>query len=306
VREFSLSADGRQLAYTKVPPQQKLWAMSLDGPASHPTVQARELSSGTSIYGTPDISPDGRWVAFARNAGGAGNLYVTPFDRFAPRLLVVSPGDEWSPRWSPNDKEIAFAARDAESRGVLVADVATGQARRVSREGLAPLGIIAWMPSGREIVFPLDLGYHYAIQDIVTGQVDTLSAPPEVASFHLTVPSPDGRLLAVNTYTFAPFRRDIWAVDRSGRPSRRFGIYKRFLTPLLWTTDGWIYFLTEGSTLSRVRAEGGAPTQVAVLPQQCSFWQTALSSDARRLVCTVSRTEPDVWLAENFDPESRR
>jgi len=27
---------------------------------------------------------------------------------------------------------------------------------------------------------------------------------------------------------------------------------------------------------------------------------------AQRLVCTVSRTEPDVWVAENFDPEGRR
>ena len=306
VQEFSLAADGRQLAYTKAPPQQKLWAMTLDGPASHPTVQARELSTGTSIHGTPDISPDGRWVAFARNDGGAGNLYVTPFEQYQPRPLVISPGDEWSPRWSPDGREIAFAGRDAQSRGVLLADVATGQVRRVSRDGLAPLGVIAWMPGGREVVFPLDLGYHYAIQDVATGQADTLTAPQEVVSYHLTVPSPDGRLILVNTYTYAPFRRDLWAVERSGRPRKRYGIFKHFLTPLLWTKDGWIYFMSEGAALSRVRAEGGPASQLAVLPQPCSFWQTALSRDARRLVCTVSRTEPDVWVVENFDPEGRR
>jgi Tol biopolymer transport system component len=303
VQEFSLSSDGRQLAYTKVPPQQKLWTMTLDGPASHPTVQARELSTGTSIYGTPDISRDGKWVAFARNDGGAGNLYITPFDHFEPRPLVVSPGDEWSPRWSPSGREIAFAGRDAQSRGILVADVVTGQVRRVSRDGLAPLGMIAWMPSGREVVFPLDLGNHYAIQNIVTGQTDTLAAPPEVASFHLTVPSPDGQLILVNTYTFAPFRRDLWSVERSGQPRKRYGLFSRFQSPLLWTDDGWIYFMSEKSVLFRVRAEGGPATQLATLPQPCSFWQTALSHDARRLVCTVSHTEPDIWLAENFDPE---
>jgi serine/threonine-protein kinase len=306
VQEFSLSADGLQLAYTKAPPQQKLWTMTFDGSPSHPTVQARELSTGTSIYGTPDISLDGKWVAFARNDGGAGNLYVTSFERYEPRPLVISPGDEWSPRWSPSGREIVFAGRDAQSRGILVADVATGQVRRVSRDGLAPLGVIAWMPSGREVVFPLDLGEHYAIHNVATGQVDTLTASPEVVSYHLTVPSPDGRLILVNTYTYAPFRRDLWAVERSGRPWKRYGIFKHFLTPLLWTTDGWIYFLSEGAALSRVRAEGGPASQLAILPQPCSFWQTALSRDARRLVCTVSHTEPDVWVVENFDPESRQ
>jgi hypothetical protein len=38
VREFSVSPDGRHLAYTKAPPQQKLWAMMRNGAASRPSV----------------------------------------------------------------------------------------------------------------------------------------------------------------------------------------------------------------------------------------------------------------------------
>ena len=126
VQEFSVSPDGRQLAYTKAPPQQKIWAMTFTGPASHPSVEAHELTVGTSVYGTPDISPDGRWVAFARNDGGAGNLYVTPFDRFEPRPLTTSPDDEWSPRWSPDGRAIAYTVRNAQTPGILVADGRTG------------------------------------------------------------------------------------------------------------------------------------------------------------------------------------
>lgn len=197
VQEFSISRDGRQLAYTKAPPQQKIWAMTLSGPVAHPSVEARELTVGTSVYGTPDISPNGRWVAFARNDAGSGNLYITPFDHFEPRPLTTSPDDEWSPRWSPDGRAIAYAVRNARTPGILIADVATGRVRRIANDGLAPLGVIAWMPSGDEVVFPLDLGHHYAIVSVTDGHTDTLSSPDSVAGFHVTVPSPDGHRLAV-------------------------------------------------------------------------------------------------------------
>jgi serine/threonine-protein kinase len=307
VQEFSVSPDGRGLAYTKAPPQQKIWAMTLSGSASHPSVEARELTVGTSVYGTPDISPDGRWVAFARNDGGTGNLYITPFDHFEPRPLITSPDDEWSPRWSPDGLEIAYAVRNAQTPGVLVADVATGRVRRVANDGLAPLGVIAWMPGGQEVVFPLDLGNHYAIVNVINGRTDTLVSPDSVAGFHLTVPSPDGHHLAVNVS--AGLKSAFWglgSVERSGRLWRWYdsGGHHTWLSPLLWKADGWIYFVTADADLFRVHAEGGPAAHLVRLSQPCSRWQTALDADAHRLVCTVSNTEPDIWLADNFDPET--
>jgi Tol biopolymer transport system component len=306
VQEFSVSPDGRHLAYTKAPPQQKIWAMTLTGPASHPSVEAHELTAGTSVYGTPDISPDGRWVAFARNDAGAGNLYITPFDHFEPRPLTTSPDDEWSPRWSPDGRAIAYAVRNAQTPGILVADVATGRVRRVANDGLAPLGVIAWMPDAQEVVFPLDLGNHYAIANVTDGRTDTLVSPDSVAGFHLTVPSPDGHHLAVNVSR--GLKSNFWglgSVERSGQLWRWYdtGGHHTWLSPLLWKADGWIYFLTSDADLYRVRAEGGTAAHVVRLSQPCSRWQTALDADARRLVCTVSNTEPDIWLADNFDSE---
>ena len=306
VQEFSISPDGRQLAYTKAPPQQKIWAMTLSGPVAHPSVEARELTVGTSVYGTPDISPDGRWVAFARNDAGSGNLYITPFDHFEPRPLTTSPDDEWSPRWSPDGRAIAYAVRNARTPGILVADVATGRVRRIANDGLAPLGVIAWMPSGDEVVFPLDLGNHYAIVSVTDGHTDTLSSPDSVAGFHVTVPSPDGHRLAVNVSS--GLKSDFWrlgSVERSGQLSRLYdtGGHHTWLTPMLWKADGWIYFLTSDADLYRVRAEGGKAAHLVRLSQPCSRWQTALDAEAHRLVCTVSNTEPDIWLADNFDSE---
>jgi hypothetical protein len=74
-------------------------------------------------------------------------------------------------------------------------------------------------------------------------------------------------------------------------------------TPLLWSGEDWIYVLARSRELWRITARGDRLEQLGALPERCSPWRTALSADARRLVCAVSGTERDVWLAENFDRE---
>ena len=78
-----------------------------------------------------------------------------------------------------------------------------------------------------------------------------------------------------------------------------------------WTDDDWIYFVhwAEGDSLrwlSRVRASGGPVQLNVVLPRGCTLTPVTVSRDFRRLVCRTT-TDPtsDVWLAEDFDPESR-
>jgi Tol biopolymer transport system component len=290
--------------YTKAPPQQKIWTMALQGPSSKLRVEARELTVGTSIHGTPDISPDGKAVTFARNDGGAGNIYVTPFERYAPQALTNSAADEWSPRWSPDGGSIAFTTRDSAMPGVLILEIGTGQIRRISTDAVAPLGSIAWSPDGRHVLFPLDLGRHYAFVNVATASADTLRAPDSVAGFRQTVFSSDGKDIAVNVW---PWGKDnqLWRGKTSGKDWIRLDAPQHVgSAPLLWTRDGWIYSLAGDNTLWRVPVAGGAAQRLLELPQPCSDWEIALSANARRLVCTVSMSESDIWTAENFDPEA--
>ncbi|HXU19819.1 MAG TPA: S9 family peptidase [Verrucomicrobiae bacterium] len=58
----------------------------------------------------PQISPDGRYVAFVKSGPEGGpHIWLVPADGNSPaRPFILSGGADVSPRWSPDSKEIAF------------------------------------------------------------------------------------------------------------------------------------------------------------------------------------------------------
>jgi Tol biopolymer transport system component len=305
IRDFATVPDRNLLVYTKAPPNQKLWAMNL-GPRGQ-VASARVFDLGTGVIGTPDVSPDGRWVAYAQNDRGLGKLFATPFDSSAPRALPTPSADAWSPRWSPDGKSVAYASTDPQSPGVFLLEPAFGgQARQVTSSGMAPAGRLSWSPDGNTLMFPVDLGRHYALVDVNSGRADTLVSP-RMGAVHLSAFSPEGREVTIGaTYLVrGPRTGEKW--DSLATPAS--------VDPLLWARDGWIYFghliwhragvddPVGFREIWRTRAEATRAELYARLPEVCSWWEISVSDDARRLVCTVSKSEPDIWIAEHFDPE---
>ncbi len=70
---FTISADGSRLAYTRVDHASNLWLVhGRKGGKS----EIRQLTSGTSYYGAPSFSADGRWITFPLgSSSGETNIY---------------------------------------------------------------------------------------------------------------------------------------------------------------------------------------------------------------------------------------
>lgn len=60
--------------------------------------------------GDPQISPDGRYVAFVKSSSGtAPHIWLAPSDGISPpRPFILGGGADVSPRWSPDSTRIAF------------------------------------------------------------------------------------------------------------------------------------------------------------------------------------------------------
>jgi Tol biopolymer transport system component len=90
-----------------------------------------------------DISPDGRWVVYGSNIGGAFEIFVKPFEGAGAPWQVSTAGGTY-PRWSPRGDEIFYRspAGDIMTAPVTGSDdrFATGPPRKLFAAGIVNTG----------------------------------------------------------------------------------------------------------------------------------------------------------------------
>ncbi|MEM8932503.1 MAG: winged helix-turn-helix domain-containing protein, partial [Acidobacteriota bacterium] len=94
----------------------------------------RSIASSTFWDGSPQLSPDGRRLAFASLRSGAAEIWVADLDGSPPRRLTnlgaTRGGFVSNPRWSPDGRRLVFDARGRDASHVFVVEVdAPGPAR---------------------------------------------------------------------------------------------------------------------------------------------------------------------------------
>ncbi len=278
----------------------------------------------------PQISPDGRQVAFVRVSVDEKRqdyetaLWIAPTDAGGgepARDLTRGPGDS-SPRWSPDGKKLAFV-RVAEKDGkrqppqVYLLPLVGGEARPVT-DLPRGAGSPAWSPDGGTIAFTSSTtDKDLAKEDRKPGEA---TGEPERES--------DVRVVTRAVYRFNdqgyldPSRPDhLWTVavppDGDGEPPapRRItsGTFEEG-SPA-WSPDGSLLYFTstrvdepyyagQDADLFAVPAAGGEIRQVASIEGQIDGY--TLSPDGRRVAFTASLNaqparsydQPDLFVAE--------
>ena len=66
----------------------------------------------------PEISPDGRWIAYVSAESGEFEVYVRPFPNVSDGQWLVSQGPGLSPRWGADGREL-FYLREAEDSNAV-------------------------------------------------------------------------------------------------------------------------------------------------------------------------------------------
>jgi Tol biopolymer transport system component len=94
----------------------------------------------------PDVSPDGKLLAYVRARGATVEIVSRPLDGGDARVVVSG---ATLPRFSPDGRRLAFARSRAMEGGVGVVDLQGGEPRQLSRSGTWP----TWMADGQHIAF---------------------------------------------------------------------------------------------------------------------------------------------------------
>ncbi len=108
--------------------------------------------------GDPRIAPDGAWVAYTVTTTDSikdrsdSDVWMVSWDGTRTLRLTSSPEGEGSPRWSPDNRYLAFVSGRYESKGgqIWLLDRAGGEAVRLTnlKGGVADY---AWSPDGTRI-----------------------------------------------------------------------------------------------------------------------------------------------------------
>ncbi|MEM1417229.1 MAG: BamA/TamA family outer membrane protein [Myxococcota bacterium] len=209
----------------------------------------------------PDVSPDGRRVAFTVDGAGTTHLMIARTDDVpgTARLLVRSRRYEqiYTPRFSPDGRRVAFSRwTHGGFRDLAIADVETGALIEVTRDRALDTGP-CWSADGRSLYFSSDRSGIANLHrwDEATGAVVRLTNV--LAGAYSPDLSPDGRTLAYLGYTSRGW--DLWmlpldqalevpatpyvdtrpapiARDMLVAPSRRYQP-GRSMWPRAWTLD---------------------------------------------------------------------
>ncbi len=102
----SWTPDGKELlftrGYTSIAGNTDIYAVSVDQPD-----KTRAVVATSADERFPELSPDGRWLAYASNESGRLEVYVQPYPGPGLRVTVTSGGAE-DPAWSRNSNELFY------------------------------------------------------------------------------------------------------------------------------------------------------------------------------------------------------
>jgi len=112
----------------------------------------------------PQLSPDGKWVAFVRTDTDPKTLkrnadvFLAPADGSTlPRALTRSEKSDTTPRFSPDGRTLAFLSTRGGTSQVWALDLSGGEARKVTDVPGGAAGPLVFSPDGKKLAFVADV-----------------------------------------------------------------------------------------------------------------------------------------------------
>ncbi len=264
---------------------------------------------------TPDISPDGKLVAFSY----VGDIWTVPAIGGVARQVTGHTAHEFRPVFSPDGTKIAFSSKRYDQYDVFVVSTRGGRPTRLTFHSSNDY-VSDWSPDGKSILFVSQRGLEYPFRS------ELYSVP--ATGGHVTRHtfsggregcfSRDGKQIAYTRGPAAFYRQryrgssntEIWLQDLQGNNNRQVTKFDGQDTSPCWAPDGkTLYYVThklgEHANIVRRRISPKAPAKLEAVTshKRNSVRQARLSRDGNWLVYACG---PDLWVVSTKGTPPRK
>jgi Tol biopolymer transport system component/DNA-binding winged helix-turn-helix (wHTH) protein len=292
----AVARQGNRLAYASGHDNMNVWGVDLHGKGK---LTPKLLISSTRAQSGPDISPDGKKIAFESDRSGWREVWVSDFDGSNPVQLSDFHSLTGTARWSPDGGRIVFDSKESGISGLYLIDPHGGPSHKISaipQDASVP----SWSRDGRWIYFtsdaPPDSGLYKAAPE--GGNAVLLS---RTLGYNVQEAN-DGSLY----FAGADFNAEIHVLPKVGGKEKALANMPRVLYPTDWAlAANGIYFIDRKgarATLSFFGFENARVRVLTELQKQPGVWcGIALSPDQRWLVYSqIDEKVSDIMLAEHY------
>jgi serine/threonine protein kinase/Tol biopolymer transport system component len=307
VHTFSLSRDGRRLAYSVMGSRQNIWSLSLPASGHASLADARAVTSGNQTVEGVALSPDRQWLVFDSDLNGNQDIYKIRVTGGEQVRLTTDSANDFGAVWSPNGQEIAFYSLRRGNRDIFVMSSDGGSVEQLTNhpaDDWAP----DWSPSGQTVAYFSDRVSPAQVFLVPRDKGEPIGGrSQQVTHEGARVPkwSPDGQLIAYwGSYTNP--HHTLSVISPAGGTPR---VLVDFDSSVSYIFPGWsrdsrsVYYKTleadAASALWRVPVAGGEPRLLVRFndPARRSL-RRAFATDDAVVYFTLNEHESDVWMLE--------
>ncbi len=250
----------------------------------------------------PDISPDGRLIAFSYQ----GDIWVVEAIGGVARPVTAHEAHDTSPVFSPNGRSIAFSSNRHGSYDVFVVSVTGGKPRRLTYDSANDM-VNGWSPDGGKVLFTSRRPTEFPFSDELYTVAVEGGREQRVSVFEGRegVFSPKGDQIA---YVRGPgpwYRKgyrgsannDIWIGKADGSHNRQLTSFNGQDGSPMWSADGkHIFFVSEvagAANICKIRANGNGGSQALTQHTGDSVRRARISANGKWIAYECGA---DIWV----------